>query len=113
MKGNIELIEDKSDKTKDLKRLRIDGIFYSFFGKLNVKEGDTVDFEYTEKGKYKTIVLLEQAAPEPSAKDKSIMRQTALKCACMAYHINENSSVQDQVQTILKIADTFEKHLRK
>lgn len=112
MEGHIELIEQK-DKPADLKRVKIDGMFYSYFGNVPFKVGDSVKYEYSEKGKYKTIVDIQVVAPELTFKDRSIIKQTALKCACMAYHIDDKSSVQDQVKTLLKIADTFETHLCK
>lgn len=111
MEGQIELIEVKE---KGLRRMKISGVFYSYFGKDVLKEGDVVDFEFAEKGKYKTIEAIQvkaAKAQEYTFKDRSIMKQTALKCACMTYRIDDKTSVQDQVKTILKIADTFEKHL--
>jgi hypothetical protein len=110
MEGHIELIEEKP---KDLKRMKIDGVFYSYFGKTPLKVGDSVRFEFAEQGKYLTIVDIQVVAPNLTFKDRSIIKQTALKCACMTYRMDEKSSVQEQLQTILKIADTFEKHLVK
>jgi hypothetical protein len=114
--GIIEMIETKAGNRK---RLKIEGQFFSYFGKVQLKEGDGVEFEHKlepnprNKDKpYATITEIKVVGlptPLPGLdRETSIIRQTCIKAAA------QSSVMKDQsTDFIIARAEKFEAWVRK
>lgn len=109
--GYVEHIDKRQGNTNGknwtLNILTIDGQKYSIFGGVKVQEGDYVDYEWKQDGKYKKLVSVDKAeAPakpsgsntqsgssSPMEKETRIARQSSLKAAIeiMSNNLDINS----------------------
>jgi|GEM_PF-642556 len=138
MKGTISKIwENKLDDGRTYMTLSIDGERYNvwdkkYFGNLN--EGDSVSFNFSQKGKYKNISAISKADANPNAetdsngrqsynghngngfdhafrKDLEIVRMSCLKTALSATDDLIDLPLDEKADTIIDVAKKFESYV--
>lgn len=89
MLGRVEKISSKNVETKfgtkTMYTVKIDGNFYSMWDNPGVSEGDTVEYEYTQAGRYKNLSSIKKSSniipPTENREDNRqiyIVRQSSL-----------------------------------
>lgn len=132
MKGKItKRWINKLDDGKKYEVLSINGERYAIWDEryLNsFKEGDTVSYDFSEKGKYKNIDNIAKVEPEPKKstkyeslntkiitpayrKDRQIVRMSCLKNAIFATQDMIDIDLNKKTDTIVDVARKFEDYI--
>ena len=99
MKGKIEKIwRNELDDGRVYATLSIDGTRYNLWDKKylnNLKEGDTVDYEFRKSGKYNNIKSISKANGNPKAESNSKAK--------LPYNGLNNNGIDQQLKKDLEI----------
>lgn len=120
MKGTIEKIwQNKTKDKKDYWVLSIDGERYSVWEPdymKDVKEGLSVEYEWTQSGEFKKITVMGVTGAKPKSsvklgyKDQQIVRMACLKSASTLVSNTELTS-GERAEVALDLARKFERYI--
>lgn len=127
VKGIIEEF-DAPEKEGGKTSLKINGLWFGAFKKLEVKKEDYVEGTYTEKENpnnlaypYKNILTLEKKEKPKDYEEKQderqtkIIRQACLKAAASAHFIRDidDSEAKDFTEQIIEMSKKFEAYINE
>ena len=114
MQGIIEKVESKTGRESGtpFEIITIKGVDYTLFDNLDTfHEGDTVEFEHKESGKYKNIQSIQlikateaSRKSAPSSQDQ-IRRESVLRTAVMFWELKKTDKVTEE--NIIETAKRF------
>lgn len=132
MKGKISKVwENRLDDGRSYLTLSINGERYNVWDKKyfgGLREGETVSYEFTRKGKYNNISSISKAEADQesrqngngfngngldpaSRKDLEIVRMSCLKTALSATQDLTDLTLNEKADTIIDVARRFESYV--
>ena len=117
MRGTIEKVKQGSAQDGSVwKSYTINGQQYSTFKFLDFQEGQELEFEFVQKGKYKNLAKAEVVkGGQTSNKDELIIREVAIKAAAEAVGsvgYDSQPSVKNIAEDMIYLAKEFEEYIK-